>query len=344
MKTSVCTFLAALFTVACAAGAETITVATYNIEHFEHHFLGFKLGKMKEAKQPGPFQEAVDALKHSNDKENFAVARVITHKAFNPDVLVIEEGCTQANLEYFNKRWLQNAYETVVQFPSNTDQEQHLCMLLKPGFKILQRHDEYRLEKDTVANERGDKLVARGPVFCLVQTPAGYKFWIGVTHQKSKRGNNLEVTQWRNREAVRTHQIMLALQKQGPTDVMLLGDMNDELGEDEEERQPNSGGDSITNLVGPASDQFVLATEQLAKGHQDSFGGYWNPKFRGFIDHAIVTPSMKDQIQKVEVFYGSVAPVASDHFPVFVKLHSDGTPNDGPATAGTAAPAQTESR
>jgi endonuclease/exonuclease/phosphatase family metal-dependent hydrolase len=322
--------LVALVCCAPVARAETVTVATYNVEHFENHFLGFKLGKMREAKQPGAFQEAVDALKHSNDKENFAVARVITHKSFNPDVLVIEEGCTQANLEFFNKRWLQNAYGTVVQFPSNTDREQHLCMLLKPGFKILQRHDEYHLERDAGGNDRGNVLFARGPVFCLVQTPAGYKFWIGVTHQKSKYDNSLEVTQWRNREAVRTHQIMLNLQKQGPTDVMLLGDMNDELGDDEYEKQPNSGGDSITNLVGPAADHFVLVTEPLARSHQDSFGGYWNPKFRSFIDHVIVTPSMKDQIQKVEVFYGSVAPVASDHFPVFVKLHSDGTPNDAP--------------
>ena len=132
----------ALLCCASLSHAEMITVATYNIEHFESHFLGFKLGKMKESKQPGAFQEAVDALKHANDKENFATARVITHKAFSPDVLVIEEGCTQSNLEYFNKRWLQNAYETAIQLPSNTDREQHLCMLLKPGFKILQRKDQ----------------------------------------------------------------------------------------------------------------------------------------------------------------------------------------------------------
>lgn len=334
----------ALLCIAPLSRAETVTLATYNIEHFESHFLGFKLGKMKEAKQPGPFQEAVDALKHSNDKENFATARVITHKAFNPDVLVIEEGCTQANLEYFNKRWLQNAYETVVQFSSNTDREQHLCMLLKPGFKILQRKDQYHTEKDTTPNARGNFLFARGPVFCLIQTPAGYKFWVGVTHQKSKKDNDLVVTQWRNRESVRTHQIMLELQKQGPTDVMLLGDMNDELGLDEQEKLPNSGGDSIANLVGPASDGFVLVTEPLAKSKQDSFGGYWNPKFRAFIDHVIVTPSMKDQIRKTEVFYGSVAPVASDHFPVFVKIHSDGTPEDAatePAAAQRNRPAAT---
>jgi endonuclease/exonuclease/phosphatase family metal-dependent hydrolase len=335
----------ALLWLARLSHAETITVATYNVEHFESHFEAFQTGKRPEAKQPGLVKDLVESLRHANDEDNWEVARVITHKAFNPDVLVIEEGCTQSNLEYFNKRWLQGAYETVIQFPSNTDQNQHLCMLLKPGFKVLQRKDQYRLEKDSVRNERGDLLFARGPVFCLIQTPAGYKFWVGVTHQKSKRENSVEVTQWRNRESVRTHHIMLELQKQGPTDVMLLGDMNDELGDDEFEKQPSSGGDSIANLMGPASDGFLLVTDQLAKNKQDSFGGYWNPKFRSFIDHVIVTPSMKDQIRKVEVFYGSLAPSASDHFPVFVKLHSDGTPEDAPTTTTSKpAPARPEAR
>ena len=318
---------------------EVITLATYNVEHFNDHFYAFDLSKKlsKEKKEDPDIKEMLYQLRNKNDEDNWETAMVIDE--VKPDILVIEEGCTQSNLEYFNKHWLHDAYQTVIQFPTNTDREQNLCMLLKPGFKILQRHDEYHLEKDTGGNERGNLLFARGPAFCLVQTPAGYKFWVGVTHQKSKYGNSLEVTQWRNREAVRTHQIMLDLQKQGPTDVMLLGDMNDELGEDELEKQLNSGGDSIANLVGPASDQFVLVTGQLAKNHQDSFGGYWNPKYRSFIDHVIVTPTMKDQVRKVEVFYGSLAPAASDHFPVFVKLHSDGTPEDAPTIAPAAGPA-----
>src|SRR5204862_2853678 len=129
--------------------AETITVATYNVEHFENHFEGHRLGTLKEAKEDGPLKDAVEILKHENDKDNWEVASVITAKQFNPDMLVIEEGCSQSNLEYFNKRWLHNAYETVIVFPTNTDRQQNLCMLLKPDFKILERHDEYHLEKDT---------------------------------------------------------------------------------------------------------------------------------------------------------------------------------------------------
>src|SRR5688500_10810445 len=94
---------------ACAApaAAETITVATYNIEHFEDHFEGFEQSKRPEAKKEGLVKDLVDALRRSNDEDNWEVARVIRHKDFDPDILVIQEGCTQANLEYFNKRWLQ---------------------------------------------------------------------------------------------------------------------------------------------------------------------------------------------------------------------------------------------
>lgn len=303
--------------------AETVTVATYNVEHFESHFTGYKLGKTPEAKKDGLLKEMIADERRQNDEDNWEVSRVITHPALNPDVLVIEEGCTQANLEYFNKRWLRDAYATVIVFPTNSERDQNLCLLLKPGFKVIERKDQYYMEKDTVRNDRGSRLFARGPAFTLVETPGGYRFWVGVTHQKSKSGNSVQVTAWRNREAKRTHQIMLELQKAGPDDVILLGDMNDELGVGEYEDDPASGGDSIANLVGPPADKFFLATEALAASGKISFGGYWNPKFRSFIDHVVVTPSMKDQIESVDVFTGALAPAASDHYPVFVKIRSD---------------------
>jgi endonuclease/exonuclease/phosphatase family metal-dependent hydrolase len=320
--------------------AETITVATYNVEHFANHFDGHRLGKLKEAKDDGPLKEAVEELKKANDEDNWEVATVITAHQFDPDILVIEEGCGQDDLDYFNHRWMHDAYETHIVFPTNTDRDQNLCMLMKPGFKILERRDKYHLEKDTVANVRGEHLFARGPAFCKVQTPGGYTFWVGVTHQKSKSGNSLDVTAWRNREAVRTHAIMKELQAAGPDDVMLLGDMNDEVGEDEYEKDPKSGGDSIANLVGPASDNFVLVTKQLAESKAISFGGYWNPKYRSMIDHVIVTPSMKDQIEDVQIYHGYLAAVASDHYPVFVKLKCDAPAGGAPPVAPAAKPVE----
>jgi endonuclease/exonuclease/phosphatase family metal-dependent hydrolase len=236
---------------------------------------------------------------------------------------VVQEGCGQSDLSFFNKRWLNNAYATVVQFPSNTDREQHLNILLKPGFKILQRRDRYHEEKDHAGgNDRGARLFARGPVFALIQSPGGYKFWVGTTHQKSKRDNDVPNTQWRNRESKRTHEIMKELERQGPNDVMLLGDMNDELGVQEFEAE--GGGDTVANLVGPERDGFVLATRELHEAKEFSFGGYWRTDHRTLIDHVVVSRGMKNQIGDVKVVKTPpLAPAASDHYPVMVTVKAE---------------------
>jgi endonuclease/exonuclease/phosphatase family metal-dependent hydrolase len=309
---------------AARALAETITVATYNVEHFHENFLGHRMATSKPA-LPDNLQvkQVLEKLKNENDEDNWEVAQVILDPRFSPDVLVIQEGCRQEDLEFFNKRWLNGAYETLVTFPSNTTRDQHLNLLLKPGFKVLERRDKYHLEPDTVANARGERLFARGPAFALIQSPSGYKFWVGTTHQKSKGGNSKEMTEWRNREAKRTHEIMKELERTGGTDdVILLGDMNDDLGVGEFEL--DGGGDVIANLVGPPASGFVLATRPLVDQGRISFGGYWNTRFRGFIDHVVVSKGVKDQIEQVQVVDWALAPAASDHYPVMIKIRADG--------------------
>jgi endonuclease/exonuclease/phosphatase family metal-dependent hydrolase len=349
-----CGVVAFILCLGGVASGETVTLATYNIEHFQDNFRAHELSKKLPRDIQDPvLKELLASEREGDDEDNWEIAQVITHPNFNPDILVIEEGCTQDNLDYFNKRWLNNAYATAVVFATNTDRDQHLAMLLKPGFRLLAKRDQYHLEKDTAANGRGDRLFARGPAFCLIETPAGYRFWVGVTHQKSKRidfgkeqadaiyaanpgvpraqveqkiaAEKLRLARdaaaWRNREAKRTHEIMRELEKAGPDDVILLGDMNDELGEDEAEKQ--AGGDAIAALVGPASDGFVLATRPLAEKGEFSFGGYFRTEFRNLIDHAVLTKGMKDQVQSVGVFKEGLTPVASDHYPVYVKVRSD---------------------
>src|SRR5688572_11112631 len=205
---------------------EVITVATYNVENFERNFEARRLRKEVASTRPADaeLQVIIFEEQKQNDEDNWEVAQTITDRRFNPDVLVIQEGCGQENLDYFMKRWLRGAYETAIVFPGNSERGQWLGMFLKPGFKVIEKRDEYYLEKDDVGNERGDRLFARGPAFVLIESPSGYRFWAGVTHQKSKSDNNAEITKWRAREAARTHEIMRELQKEGPPDVVLLGD------------------------------------------------------------------------------------------------------------------------
>jgi endonuclease/exonuclease/phosphatase family metal-dependent hydrolase len=330
---------------AVAARAEEIKVATYNIELFDKHFLAHRASTQPIGKDPAA-KEILEELRKKNDEDNWETASVILDPKFSPDILVMEEACDESDLRYFNHRWLNEAYETAITFPTNTERHQNLDMLMKPGFKILERKDQYYREPDPAGgNERGNRLFARGPAFVKVKTPGGYVFWVGVTHMKSKavtesvaasrqavafeardtpelRQRKIEATQWRNREAKRTHLIIKELEAAGPKDVILLGDMNDSLGEDEYEKN-GGGGDAIANLVGPSDDGLILETKPLAEAHQVSFNGYWRDRFRELIDHVVVTQSMKDKVKDIQIFQDNFTAVSSDHFPVLVKIKTD---------------------
>jgi hypothetical protein len=338
-----------LLVVACAsqraARAEEIKVATYNVEVWSDSFKAHQASTQPVARDPAG-AELLRILARENNEDNWEVAQMILDKNFDPDILVIQEGPDQSDLRYFNRRWMNEAYETAQTLPSNTDRHQNLCVFMKKGFKILARKDQYHNEPDpSGANARGARLFARGPVFLLVQTPAGKKFWLGTTHQKSKNpgttmmttqpggqrpnenspevfAKRLEDTKWRNREAARTHQIIKEIEKSGPSDVILMGDMNDAVGMDDTEQQ--AGADAIATLVGPPADGLVLATQPLVDAKKISFHNYDDTRHRELIDHIIVTQSMKNQIREVKVVDDvPLAKVASDHYPVMIRINED---------------------
>ncbi len=312
----ICSILLVCF-VPAIASAEEIVVGSYNIENFRENFQAKTLAAAKTITD----EDVLRRLQKEDDEDNWEVATVILDPSFNPDVLVIQEGCSQQQLELFNKRWLQDAYETVIVFPGNSERGQTLAMMLKPGFKVIDRKDQYFLEPDPVPNPRGEKLFARGPAFLLVESPSGYKFWVGTNHQKSKSGNNVDVTRWRNREAARTNEIINEIAKSGTDDVIFLGDINDELYHQEFEQE--AGGDTVAVLVGEGDNKLFLATQQLADSGALSYGGYWNDRFRSFIDHIVTTPSMQGQLGEPKVVTGGLARVASDHYPVVVRVTAD---------------------
>jgi hypothetical protein len=330
MKKLLITFF--VLVLAVVARGEDITVGTYNVDMFHDHFLAHKIATSRPSWINTPDgKEIMDDERHHNDVDNWELASVILDPGFNPDVLMIQEGCVQSDLDYFNHHWLHDAYETDTVFPTNTERDQNLCMLAKPGFKVLETRDDYYKEPDTISNERGNRLFARGPAFVLIQSPGGYKFWIGTNHQKSKFDNNITNTQWRNREAKRTHQIIKEIEKIGPGDVVFLGDMNDELGIQQYEEK--GGGDVIANLIGSPEDGLILATKPLIQDGEISFGGFWKTEHRSFIDQIIVTSAMKDKIETVQVFHNGFTPVASDHFPVMMRFRGESTATTQPTAA-----------
>ena len=294
---------------------ETVRVATWNVENWRDHFAD---ERMKGT--PKPTDENLANLRFTerfqNAEDNWEIAQVILDPAFAPDVLLFQEGPSQEELDAFADEWLEGRYPTRVVFPGNSVRGQTVGLLLRDGFRVVEVADDFHTMPDADdLNPRSDRLFARGPAFALIEGPDGGRFWAGTTHQKSKSGNSVEATRWRNAEAAATRQIMADLADRGPAAVVLAGDMNDEIGLQEFEAE--AGGDVMATLVG---DGLVLATRDLAEQGAITYAGYWRPRYRSFIDHVVVTPAAAEGLRGVAVFDTPWARVASDHLPVYVDL------------------------
>lgn len=341
MKIRTAVSVCVLAALAGVVKGEDIRIATYNIEHFADHFDTRQLAAWaKKVEKDHPdlkgspeLAKLVTQERNQDNEDNWEVATTLLDPKLSPDILFIQEGCSQEDLEYFNHRWLKDAYGTVKVFPSNTGRDQNVCMMLKPGFEMLETKADYYKEPDSVPKPflakaedmpsdapaaKENRLFARGPAFLKVKSPGGYVFWVGTNHNKSKYGNSVEVAQWRDREAAREHQIITELSADG-TDVVFGGDMNDELGMQEFEQE--AGGDSIGKIVGDDG-KVVLATKPLVDQNAVSFGGYFNEKYRSFIDHLFVSAGLAGRVKSVSVYNEGLAPVASDHFPVLMVIES----------------------
>lgn len=330
-KYAIPTLLVSLTLFVQATYAEQIRIATYNIENWQTRF---DTRALLDWAKTQPKSEQLDLLirteRNQDDEDNWEISETI--KKTDADILLFQEGCKQADLDYFNKRWLGGMYAIAKVFPSNTNRDQHIGIMLKEGFEIVETKDAYHKEIDTVAKDwlkNGDaeeegplvkenRLFARGPAFVKVKSPGGYTFWVGTNHQKSKSGNNADVAAWRLREAKRTHEIIRELAKDG-SDVVFGGDMNDEVGIQQFEQE--AGGDAISAIVG--NDQFVvLATQPLVDKNTITYGGYMRDQYRSLIDHIFVSASLKDRVASVSVVQDGLAPAASDHYPVVVTIKS----------------------
>ena len=302
-----------------ARDSKSVRIATWNIENWRDHFEAWRRRDQQPADEAA--QNALRQEGFQNGEDNWEIAQVFLDPAFAPDILVFQEGCAQAELEEFNTTWLGGMFVTVLVFASNDERGQTIGIMLRPGFKLLAREDDFHKLPDHPEdlNPRSEYLFARGPAVALVETPGGARLWVGTNHQKSKGGgNDVAITRWRNAEAAATHQIMKDLVARGPEQLVFLGDMNDQLGIQAYELE--GGGDVIANLAGPPEDGFVLATRQLAVEGQPSYLGYWRTDHRTLVDHVVLSPALAGAAAGVSVFDTPWARVASDHLPVYVDL------------------------
>ncbi len=307
-----------------ATTGQTIRVATYNIEHFMRMF--------DQARMPERSRDMGEFYR--DDEDLYEVARVIKLPTMRPDILAIQECCSQAMLERFNAERLGGAYAFVKVFPGNVA-GQFLGMLARPGFEPLEVRDQYFKDVDPVDDpqvrpakrhahlDKDNLLFSRGPAFVKFRVPGGKDLWVGVTHAKSKYGNSSAVTRWRFREIERSRAICEELLRTGDTDLLLLcGDFNDDFGMDPIEQE--LGRDAIaTMLEGEATERLVCLTKKLAEAPAAlaSYHCEIKPRrYRSFIDHFFASPAAAALVKEVRLIDDPIAAVASDHYPVVAVL------------------------
>ncbi len=309
--------------------AGTVRIVTYNIENWRYSFLAHKVWPTSQPSWSEDLVDLVQREKREDDEENWEVARTILHADVMPDILVIEEGCDVKDLNYFNTQFLKGYFETVHIFKSNDERGQNIAILVKPGFKVLEYKEDFHNIPDTHdVNPISDKLFARGPAFALIEAANGAKFWVGVNHAKSKSGNSVPVSKWRLAEAQKTNEIIAGIRKSGPREVVFLGDLNDELGIQEFEK--DAGGSSIEAIAGSGENQLTIASKKLADEGKISFHGGRSSRYRSFIDHVFLTPEASRRLTNVRIFTGDLADVASDHYPVIVEMNFPAPGYQGP--------------
>lgn len=290
------------------AAAEEVVIATWNIEHFMMLF----------DQEMMPERSRNMTEYYRDDEDLYEIARTMKLPQMDADVVLIQEGPTQAMLELFVRERLDGRYAFVKSFEGNTE-GQYLCMLIKPGFRVLQER-VYKDDKDPVS---GRMLFSRGPAFVLLETPKGRRIWIGTTHAKSKSDNSRSVTEWRIREMLRTRQICKELLEEGQTTYLLIGgDFNDDFGMDSFER--SVGEDAVAVMLkGEGKEKLICLDEEIWKKNPQAASYHCEikpPRYRSFLDHFFVSPALAKRLKEIALVDEPIAAVASDHYPLVVRL------------------------
>lgn len=301
-----------------------VRIATYNIEHFMRMF--------DQQLMPARSRDRGELFRDEEDL--YEVAATIKLPHFDADIIGIQEGCTQEMLEHFNKEWLGGRYAFVRIFAGNTP-GQTIGMLAKPGFEVLAVREDYHKRRDPVRDrsilrdkafyglDEDNGLFCRGPAFVQFKTPTGQTLWVGVTHVKSKYGNNEAVTKWRIREMQMNRKIVGELLEDDPDGyLVMMGDFNDPFGMDRYEKAVGTDAVAVM-LAGEGREKLLSPSAELARRKPDLATYHCKikpPKYRSFIDHVFCSPALAERVTATSVIDDPIAVVASDHLPVMITV------------------------
>ena len=281
-----------------ASRAETLTIATYNVENYGPANRMTEAGYRQEYPKPEAEKQALRAVL----------------KGLKADVLVLQEMGGQPYLDELRRDLKAEGtdYPFAVLMES-ADADRHVALLSKRQFKAVVPHADLEF-----AYFGGKERVKRGLLEVTVSTAAGDVTILGV-HLKSRytdRPDDPMSAQRRIGEAAAVRDCVL--ERVGdPTTArfLILGDCNDTKDSKTVQRLLRRGKTDIAALL-PAA---------------DSRGDSWTHAYRkedsySRVDHILVSPALRPAVQSgmAQIYDGPGVREASDHRPVAVTLELTG--------------------
>lgn len=288
-------WLSILVHLGASLGAETLTIATYNLENYGPADRLTEAGYRKAYPKP--------------EAEKTALRQVI--RGIHADILVVQEMGPQIYLDELRRDLKAEGldYPHAVLLEA-ADDDRHVALFSKRPLKAIVPHAA--LEFSYFGKK---EKVKRGLLEVTVSTEGGDVTLFAV-HLKSRftdRPDDPESALRRAGEATAVRDCVLQrFPHPAAAQFLILGDCNDGKNSKPLDRLTHRGSTTIAALL-PAA---------------DSHGDTWTHSYRkeetySHVDHILVSPGLHDAIvaEKTTIFDGPGVREASDHRPVMVALH-----------------------
>ncbi len=276
------------------AAAETVTLATYNVENYGAANRMTEAGYRKDYPKPEP--------------EKQALRRVIA--ALGADVLVLQEMGPQVYLDELRRDLKAEGCEYPhAALASAADQDRHLAVLSRRPLRGVTTHDDLAF-----TYFGGRETVKRGLLEVTIATAAG-EVTVFAVHLKSRFTDRPEdplsaVRRGAEATAVRDR-ILKRFPEPAGARFVILGDCNDSRNSRTLAALQKRGKTEIAVLLGAADSRGETWTHAFRK--EDSYSR---------VDHILVSPALLPRVQNgaARIHDGAGVREASDHRPVVVRL------------------------
>jgi endonuclease/exonuclease/phosphatase family metal-dependent hydrolase len=280
-----------------AARAETLTVATYNLENYGPADRMTEAGFRKDYPKPEPEKRALRAV----------------IKALNADVLVVQEMGPQQYLDELRRDLKTEGTEYAhAALATAADADRHVAILSKRPLKSVLTHTDLQF-----AYFGAKETVKRGLMEATVVTSGGDVTLFAV-HMKSRFTERSDDPQSAVRRAGEATAIRDRVLKRFPQPAtarfIVLGDCNDSRASKALGFLAKRGKTEIVQLLPAADSRGETWTHSFRK--EDSYSR---------VDHILVSPGLMPLVEngRARIFDGDEVRAASDHRPVVVVLRFD---------------------